>query len=315
MSSAPGRHEPTPEFRARLERSVLQAVRADATSHGRAGRAPARTGGSWQRFRTAALVVVALGTGMLAGVASAQVGESRQREQLLAAAQAELQLATMRVELARTELDDVRRKHGVGAVSREELLAAELELERMELALGHSRLNLEEIQASAAPPRDDLAAPLVRGRDLVRERLVLAVGVAQKALTVAERHAAEYERRHRVGIIQRLPLLEAQAGVVQARAELELLAGKLELRQQFLQQNLAPGDVARRVQRLELLQALQVTEQRLALARERLTRLHELHASGLVSPGEVLRAELDAAEIELELQRIRHPLERLDGRR
>lgn len=305
MSSMIGRHEPSPEFRARLERRLIEAARS--------GRRPGPWALVWPRYRTAALVIVALGTGLLAGVASAQVGESRQREQLLAGAQAELRLATMRLELARTQHNTVRQRFEAGVVSREELAAAEMELTLMEAALGRSRLNVEEIQASAAPPRDDLAAPMVRGRDFVRERLLLAMGAAQKALSTAERHAEEIERRHRLGIVQRMPLLEAQSDAVQAHSELELLAGKLEVRRQFLQRELQPGDVPRRVRRLELQQALQVTQQRYALAGERLGRLRELRELGVVGPAEVLRAELSLSETELELQRIRQQMDRLAG--
>src|SRR5688500_7516131 len=73
-----------------------------------------------------------------------------------------------------------------------------------------AQLNSEEIEASSQPPRDDLNAPLVGGRDFVTERIRLDLANAQHWLVVAERALATADRRVRVGAVSDLARAEAQ---------------------------------------------------------------------------------------------------------
>src|SRR5690606_37358339 len=131
------------------------------------------------------------GTGALGGVASGQVQDARQRDHLLPAVEAEVQLAAMRLQLAQAQFETVRDRFDVGAATRATLAEAEAELVRMRAALQRSRLNLEEVRASAAPPRDDVAAPLVGERDFAGERLNLRLLAAQRRLATVEAAVAE----------------------------------------------------------------------------------------------------------------------------
>ena len=62
-----------------------------------------------------------------------------------------------------------------------------------------ARYNIEEITATSQPPRDELSAPLVGGRDFVKDRIMLDLAAAQERLTTAEKVYSETERRARVG--------------------------------------------------------------------------------------------------------------------
>jgi hypothetical protein len=300
-------HLPTPEFRARLERKLARTLRQDCFISSGARRSPR------ERLKIAALLVAALGMGAIGGVASAQVQDARQRDQLLAAARAEIQLAELRLGLARSQAETVEERHRLGLIGREVLASADAEVQRMQSDLARIQLDLEEIQASAAPPRDDIAAPTLRGRDFVKERMLLRLSTVQNALTAAETALAEAESRNRVGLASDLVVLEARTVVTQHRAELELLSERADLRRQFLKDGVDVRTITRREQRLELTQAIRVAEERLHLAQTRLDHVRERHRLGQADQIELLRAELAASETALELQRMRQQLAELDG--
>lgn len=301
----PDSHLPTPEFRARLERKLVRTLRRDRF------RAPvARAAVHW--LKIAALLVAAVGLGAVAGVASAQVQDARQSEQLLAAARADVDLAEMRVELARSHAAMVKERYRLGLTDRKVVAAAEAEEHRMASELATARLNLEEVRASAAPPRNDIAAPLVRGRDFVNDRILLRLDAVQTSLAAAESALAEAENRNRLGVASGIVVLEARAEVIQHRAELELLSDRMELRQEFLQTPVDAGTITRREQRLELTRAIRVAEERQRLAQTRLGHVRERHQVGQADQVELLRADLAASEASLDLQRLRLQLSALD---
>jgi outer membrane protein TolC len=233
----------------------------------------------------------------------------------LAAEQSDLQLANLRVDLARTQYEEARRKADVGVIKREDLADAAADLQAMESNVARIRLNVEEIRETAKPPRDDLSAPLVGSRDFVKARLELELAAAQKRLTAAEAIAAESGRGFDAGVVPRLVLLDARAQLARSKAEMGVLAGKLDLRAQFLQHKLEPADVARRSQRLELVQNLDVAQHLHELAEERLIKVRQMWNVGAAEKVDVLRAELEASEQNADIQRIQRNLELLDRAR
>jgi outer membrane protein TolC len=149
----------------------------------------------------------------------------------------------------------------------------------------------------------------------VKARLELDLAAAQKRLTAAEAVAAESGRDFDAGTVTRLVLLDAQAQLARSRAEMGMLAGKLDLREQFLQHKLKPAEVARRSQRLELVQNLDVAQHLHQLAEERLTKVRQMWNVGAVEKVDVLRAELEVSEQNADIQRIRRNLELMDRAR
>lgn len=303
MSRIVEAHEPTPEFRDHLEWEIVRHLRINRR------RSLRPSGESWRRLRTAAAIFLSLVTGATATMLSAQVQDARERDALLAAERSELQLARARVDLELNRVREIRQKADVGIVGREALAAAEAELRAMEAKLDRILLNVEEIRATARAPRDDLAAPVVGGRDFMRARLNLDLARAQQGLTAAERTFAEVRQRHSVGATPRLALLDAEVEVARAKADLESLIGKLELRQELLKNNLSATEAARREQEVEQVRQLEVAEHVHRIAEERLALLREMSDVGQVEQIDVLRLQLEVAEQAAEIQRIRRSLE------
>ena len=203
-------HEPSPEFRAHMQWQIETALRRES-------RLAAPVGGRLRGFRTAVVVLIALALGGAGGLASAHVQDARQRNRLVEGVRAEMQLTQTRLELAQAEYRDVKQRHEVGLAGRESIRAAEHQLRAMEAALARLQLDLQEIQATAAPPRDDLDAPLVAQRDFVRDRLHLELGTTQRAMAAAEEIVAQLRGRAAVGTASRAALAEAEAGCLAVR--------------------------------------------------------------------------------------------------
>lgn len=309
MSSTGDPHVPTEEFRSHLEWEVVRALRSD----GHRVQPSARRG--LRRLRTAAVIVLSVAAGATASMVSAQVQDGRERAVLLANEQSELHLARARLELSRAALADTQRKAELGIVGRDALTYAESELYAMEARLNRSLLNVEEIRATARAPRNDLSAPVVNGRDFMQERLDLELRATQQRLNAAEHALADARRKHAVGAMMRLPVLEAEAHVAGVRAELKLLDGRRELRELFLRNAITPADAANRERRLELLGQLAVAERAHEIAAERLTLLQQMRVTGEVEQVDVLRIELDLAERAAEIQRIQRSLDAITGSR
>lgn len=307
------RHEPTPEFRARLEQTITgQFRRSDKPLKGQpAVGGGARPGGTglrpgrftqWQRLRTAALVVLCLGAGAAGGVAYGQVQDARERSSLREVAQIELEVAQQREQLARAQHQQLRRSFDVGVATRDALAAAETAVMVFETERRRAELNLAEIELRSASPRDDLAAPLVRGRDFVRERLQADLAIAELRLVMAQREGREIRRRHELGLVSQLALMEAQQQELQLRFAVASHARRLELRRQFVDGKLTYTEAEEQVRRHDLDHALQLAAGRLQLAAARLEHVEEQYRLGAVDRTSLLRAELEMAERTAELE-------------
>ena len=279
-------HRPTPEFRDYLEGELSRVYRRNRT---------------FRRYRGVAIVFAWLAIGMSAGLASAQIREGAQRDSLLEAANADLALVSMRLELARAQLADVTAKVNVGVLGAVSSAAARSELRRMEAAAMRAKLNVDEIRATAQSPRDDLNAPLVNGRDFVTERLQLDLFTAQQGMTAAEEALAEVRRRIRVGAETELAGLDADLEVVRSRAALGVLAERRRLRTLYVEQGTPADELARRMQQSQVRFDAMVAQEAVRVARARLSHVTKQRAIGMASELDQLRAELLVKERETEL--------------
>ena len=289
-------HTPTPDFRDRLETAV-----ADEYRRARLFRADRRAA-LRSRLRIAAGIAAAAFIGLTAGLAPAQIADAGRRDSLLEAGQAQLHILAMRLDLARAQLAEARRKADVGAAGPESVAAAVAEQRAAETAVARAQLNVEEIRATSQPPRDDLNAPRAGGRDFVTERLRLALAAAQFRLNAAEAARDEASRRERLGIVGPLVPLEAELAVTEARARLASLAEREKLRREFLEAGTLVEELMRSQEQKHLQLEAMVAQQRVTLARERLSTLERGHAAGTVTQLEVLRAMVTLREREMELQ-------------
>jgi hypothetical protein len=131
MSSTDTHHDPTPEFQAALRRTVTDALRresefADAS----------RTGSRVRLFvgigvAASAILVAGIVLGASTGLASAEVLDVRQREVIASNVSATRQFAAMRLDFARTRLEEQRQAFANGTVTRAELAEAEDDFREM----------------------------------------------------------------------------------------------------------------------------------------------------------------------------------------
>jgi outer membrane protein TolC len=309
MNHATGSHDPVPEFRARLEWQVETALR-------RQTRLSAPVGGSVQRLRGVFMVLVALAVGGLAGVASGQVQDARQRDVLVENARSEESLVRLRLDLARADYQEARRRFEIGTAGRETVLDAERQMRAMEMALKRIQLDIEEIRATSAAPRNELHAPLVGQRDFVKDRLALELDTAQHALVAAEQAVAQAKERFDIGMATRAAQLQAEAELASARAHMQLVRATLDLRQRSLQEKMSAEELAAALRRMELTLQRERVQRELEIARGRVEEVRRRVSTGLAEQLELKRAEVDLLEREIELQRVRRELEMLAaGRR
>src|SRR5438552_3521591 len=167
-------HEPTPEFYAALEREVIETLHREARV--------------WPRPRTVVALAAGLLLGAALGLASTQVADARQRREIVSATGAKRELAVVQRDLARDNYVQVGLAAERGAIPPASRRAAEVELRAREARLTRIDLDLAEAQETAAPPRDELWAPRVGGRDFVTERLEID---ARAAAVLPDKHEAE----------------------------------------------------------------------------------------------------------------------------
>jgi hypothetical protein len=299
-------HEPTPEFLAHLEWQIQTALR-------REDRLTSPVSASRRRFGAALLIIAALTTGGIAGIASERVQDARQRSQLVEAARSEVTLLNVRLELVRATYEDMRRKFEVGTADREALLSVEREVRALEASLARARLDIQEIEMTSSVPRNDLDAPLVGKRDFVRERLALDMAAAQSGLTTAEQAVAQAQQRIEVGAAPAAARLQPEGELAQARLRMQELRAKLELRQRFLKGEIKADALASEMRRVELTLQRTRSQRELEIARQRVDEVRRLFEVGQGTELDVKRAEVELLERQLEIKGIQRELEIIGG--
>jgi hypothetical protein len=298
MESFTDAHRPTEAFRDYLEGEIVHTYRRNRM---------------FRRVRAAAVIIVSVAIGSTATLASAQVRTNTQRDSILEAAKADMLLASTRLDLARMQLAEEQRLVNVGARSGTSLAAAQVQLRELEAQIGTAKLNIEEIEASALPPRDELNAPLVKDRDFVKARLQLRAMVAQQRLEGAERAHADEERRVAVGATSALDGNGSTVTLYRARRDLAVLAERLRARKEFLEKGTPVEELARRIEIVEVQQEVAVAQQVLTYARLRLEMLDKQQKVGAATELDVLKALVEVKEAEITLQQLSRRLKQLKG--
>ena len=292
-------HEPAPEFREYLDWELSRAF-----GHARMKR----------RLRMSAALLVALALGTTGGLASAQMRANAQQDSLLAAARADATLVAARAQAARAVVAAEQRQVAAGMRSTESLSNAEAEAREADSEVARAALNIDEIEATAKAPRDELNAPLVNGRDFVKDRLQLRLMLAQQDIAAAERSRDEAARRVRFGLASELTGLDAEVDVARARRDLAVLVERMALRREFVEKGTAVAELTRRLQKAEVTQDIAVAQRALQVAQQRATLLERRWKAGLVQELDLLRARVEVKEREIELERLGRRLEELSSK-
>lgn len=299
-------HEPEPRFRAHLEWQIESALRRET-------RFAEPVSAGWPRLRGALTVIIALAVGGIAAIASEQVQDARQRDALIEGARSEEALVRVRLDLARSDYDEARRRFEVGTAGRETLFAAERQMRAMEAALKRIQLDIDEIRTTFAAPRNELHAPLVGQRDFVRDRLALELDAAQHALVAAERAVADASSRVEVGTGSRAAQLQAEGELAHARAQMQLLRATIDLRQRSVRGEMNADELATTVRRMTLTVHRDRVQRKNEIARGRVEEVRRLVEVGMASQLELKRAEVELLEGKVELERIRRELETISA--
>jgi hypothetical protein len=300
--------EPSAEFRSYLEWQIQSAMRREARfSEPFTSRLP--------RMRTALAVLLALAIGGAGGLATGYAQESRDRDQLLESARTEESLVKLRLDLARAERDQAKRRVDAGTAERQLLIAAEDQVRAVEAALARVQLNMDEIRATAAAPRDDLQAPLVARRDFVTERLMIDLATTQRTLSVAEQEDARAQERWKVGLAQRTEVQQADTDLLRVRLRMQMLAETLALRRRAVQGEVKPEEIASALRKLELTQMVQSLRQELELSQTRLDEAKRRFAAGTAAELDVKAIELRILEQQVELRQYQQALQGLGARK
>jgi hypothetical protein len=220
-------------------------------------------------------------------------------------------LVVLRLEMTKKLMEDFEVRLKAGAVGPSVLANAQSEHRQMEALAARAKLNVDEIRASSLPPRDDLNAPRVGGRDFVAERVQIDLFLAQQRLTAAEQAQAEAERQSRVGTVGELAVLEAGLKVIKERAALGTLAERQKLRKEFIDQGTAGDQLNRRYQQAQVRLDAYVAQETVNVLRRRLDAVRKQHAAGTATELDLLRAEYEFKEKEYEFQMLARQLREL----
>lgn len=291
-------HLPTPAFRDVLERGVVRAFRREDEID------RLRSGARTRRMRAAAMILVSLGVGASAGLASAQVRDAQRLDSLLGAATLDTNLVAMRLQLVRAQLDELQKRVNVGLLDKSVLVPTEIKVHAAEAELARSRFNIQETKATKMPPRDDLNAPLVNGRDYVMDRLQLDAYPLQDAYNAAREAQAEAERRVRVGVGTEFDRLDADSAFAVARSAIGVASIRIQLRKEFLEKGTPIDQLGHRLAQTRVQLEALLAQDLLKIAQQRVALLEKRHAVGADDDLALLKARVSLKERELELAQV-----------
>lgn len=293
-------HEPDPEFVEHLEWQIQSSLRRRDRFA-----LPVRSG-ALRAARTAALVMLSLLGGAGAVVAAERIQESRDRVLLLAQTGIEVEMAELQLEFVNKALTRVRRLVALSAVGPGTVLEAEAEVVRAEVKVSVLLVDLEEIAHTGNLPRNELSAPLVRGRDFVTLRLQAWLPELERQVEITRKALERGRQLVEKGFVSARELSQNERALADAEGELDILRRRIMIRGSFLR-----GDFS--AEHVQLMDLEATTARRLQMAEEELAPLRaELeHAARLEQAG-VAANESPRVELELELLTGRIDLLRLE---
>jgi hypothetical protein len=200
-------HEPTPQFRAALERDMIGAFRRGTQFAPPGSRRSGRLGRVFALVACAVLTLaIGLAFGTSTGYASGRIEGDRQRSEMAASTiEVTGQLTALRADLARTRADLARRAAERGAVPQASLLAAESELRAMEASAGRIELDLTQSREVTAPSQPALIRSIPMKRALAITCSALAIGAqagpAQQGVPIVDLPSASVRSPETFGTV------------------------------------------------------------------------------------------------------------------
>jgi len=256
--------------------------------------------------RMVAVTAVMLGM-LMTGVTVIKATEffkDRWRKKIeIARVETEVELKKAHLESTREIASSVKKRVSDGLIRDEEYLAMKRAVDRADLDLKKSLLNLDEVKASGTIPRNELYAPEVGGLDFVSERLKIEKKEIDVDLEQLRSHLGRFKQMIKKGLVGEQELSAVQSNMEEEKVKIAKVQKRLELRKRFLAGEITALEV-------EVQSRLSTAEKNLHLAQSKvdslmkqMNRLKTLEARGLISPMEITQTKyhLDAAQAELKL--------------
>lgn len=285
-------HPPDPEFVSNLEWQIRTALRREQRF------AQPIQSRSIRTVKIATLVMLSVLFGAGGVVVKDEVQEARQQEILLAEVRGNIRVATMEMELIRTQFGEVQERFEGGLVQEDALLGARLALLRAENRLTRLRMDEEEIRVTGRAPQDRLSAPLVAGRDLVSRRLELELEMATEESKLARMQMSRIQDLYESGQVDEAQLVDALVPIQQAESHVETLEQRLELRRGVLDGTISGPAAERRIELIQVQGELKLLNRVWESAAEHLQQVRERVDQGLLEESELRAAELRLLELE-----------------
>lgn len=300
-------HQPTPEYLSHLEWQIRTSLRrAD-----RFALPMNQNGGT--RARMALLVILAGFLGAGAVVATDEVQQSRAQEVLLVRVQGQQRIAALQLDMARTNVDEMRRQYDQGLLSREQLMGAELPVRDAEAHLAMLQLDEEEIRSSGRAPQNEISAPLVRGRDFVTERLLLQVATAQGRVSIVEERLDWMQKAADAGLLSLEELERFRPPLGEMEAEISGIQQRIALRRRFVYGELSAGEAEAELEMMETRVQLQSLEGTYGRVRQEMQSVERDVERGLVHESQLKRMRFHLLQLEFEMEMLLRTLALLQG--
>lgn len=295
------RHEPSDRFIERLGQNIGEEVR-------RRNREAASTSW-WPAFglKPAAAIAALVVASMMVGgavVAAAYQNENRQQREMLASVyERKIQLAQLRLDAAKQELQAAERRVAVGLENNSAVMEQRQAVVEAEAQMHIARLNLEEVRVTGREPRDEVSAPPIPNRDFVRERIEVGMSITQGALDLEKRKLQDAQRRVQIGLAQPGEVDTIHGRILDLESAISVAQEKVDARQFFVANKYDSTMADLRVALAEAEQRSLTLKRQLALAIRDKERIESLVQKGLASPVEVTKATIRVLEIETDVAR------------
>lgn len=295
-------HEPRPEFIQRLqERVTIEAHRRQQPLVPRYRWMPQSPLAAMATL--AAVVAVSMVAGGAVVAARYQAETQQQRDMLAATYQRRIELEQKKLDVAKAQWQEVQRRVQTGQSPQLDSIEAESQVRAAELQVHVAQLQLEEVRLTGKEPNDAVSAPVIAGRDFVRERWNVQVETIASSLDVAKATLAAAQKRFNVGLIDKAGLAMAESGVRAIELALGGARQRLDIRQQFVSNQIDAATADLRLLETDATLRRQTAQNQLDVAQTRLADATSRFEKGLVSRVDVSQAELRVIELQYEIKK------------
>ena len=300
-------HQPTAEFVDHLEWQLRTSL-----ARGSRFSVPVRStkGG---KMKIAALVLVSALFGAGGVVANDELQEARAQEVLVARVQADIELASLELQINMQQLQEVEERYSAGIVGEEELRFARVGSREAETRLASLQLDLEEIQATGKAPNSALSAPKIRGRDYVSERLALQESVASERYSLAQLRLSRAQQLLEIGAVSAEEHSQALVALLEAKFELERNRERMQARQGVTDGLIGEDEAERQIEIFETEKRIELLRVGLQEAAISLQRVDDLVKAGAAHESKRQKVQLQVLRKDRELEFLEMKLAGLRG--